>query len=152
MRMQSGWNRCGVGLGRGAGVQARAFTLVELLLVLVILAVLAMVVVPKFTGRSEQARETAARTDISNIDTALGMFEVDNGRYPTTDEWPTALFQRPGNARVWNGPYLKKQPVDPWGNPYVYRYPGTRVQGEPDLYSLGADGREGNDDIGNWEQ
>ncbi|GMV95855.1 MAG: hypothetical protein AMXMBFR83_02250 [Phycisphaerae bacterium] len=137
----------------GAGRRARrGFTLVELLLVLVILAVLAMVVVPKFTGRSEQARVTAARTDITNIETALDAFEVDCGRYPSSDEGLLALLQPPGNVQNWRGPYLKKGvPSDPWGHPYVYRFPGTRTAGGYDLYSFGPDGREGNDDITNWD-
>jgi general secretion pathway protein G len=125
---------------------ARGFTLVELLLVLVILAVLAMVVVPKFTGRSEQARQTAARSDVTNIATALDSFEVDCGRYPASlDE----LMRQPANAQNWHGPYLNKLPIDPWGNPYVYRYPGTRSPVGYDLFSMGQDGREGNDDIAN---
>jgi general secretion pathway protein G len=128
-----------------------AFTLIELLLVLVILAVLASVVVPKFTARSEQARVTAAKTDISQLETALDAFEVDNGRFPTTDEGLAALLQAPANVNNWRGPYIKRGlPKDPWGNPYVYVYPGTHNPNGYDLYSFGPDGREGNDDITNW--
>ncbi len=130
----------------------RGFTLIELLLVLAILAVLAAVVVPKFTNRSEQARVTAARTDISNISTALRAFEVDNGRFPNSDEGLGALLQAPGNAKNWHGPYLEKGlPVDPWGNAYLYASPGQH-NNDFDLLSLGPDGREGNDDIDNWSQ
>jgi len=131
---------------------ARAFTLVELLLVLVILAVLAMVVVPKFTGRSEQARVTAARTDIANLETALDAFEVDCGRFPTSEEGLRVLLEPPAGVQNWRGPYIKRQmPTDPWGNPYVYRYPGAHNQGSYDLSSAGPDGREGGDnDISNW--
>lgn len=133
--------------------RSRGFTLVELLLVLVILAVLAMVVVPKFTGRSEQARETAAQTDIANLETALDAFEVDCGRFPNSDEGLRALVERPANVQNWRGPYIKRGiPVDPWGNAYVYRYPGSRNPSGYDLSSLGTDGREGNDDIANWAQ
>ena len=135
------------------GRAARAFTLVELLLVLVILAVLAMVVVPKFTGRSEQARETAAKTDIANIETALDAFEVDCGRFPSTEEGLGVLLQSPAGVQNWRGPYIKRPPVDPWGNAYVYRYPGAHNVGSYDLCSMGPDGREGGDnDISNWSQ
>jgi general secretion pathway protein G len=131
----------------------RAFTLIELLLVLVILAVLAAVVVPKFTGRSEQAKQAAAKTDISMLDGALELFENDNGRYPTSDEGLRALTQQPGSATNWHGPYIKKGvPNDPWGQPYQYRFPGQHNANGFDLYSFGQDGREGNDDVTNWDE
>jgi general secretion pathway protein G len=127
------------------------FTLIELLLVLVILAVLAAVVVPKFTGRTEQARIAAAKADISSIDLQLDAFEVDAGRYPTNEEGLAALMNPPTTVKAWHGPYLKKPPTDPWGRPYVYRFPGTINQGGADLFSYGPDGNEGGgDDIGNW--
>jgi general secretion pathway protein G len=128
-----------------------AFTLIELLLVLVILAILAAVVVPKFTNRSEQAREAAAKTDVSNMELAIDQFEIDCGRYPSSEEGLNALMQPPGNINGWHGPYLKRPPnADPWNNPYVYRYPGSHNPNGYDLFSMGPDGREGNDDIGNW--
>jgi general secretion pathway protein G len=130
---------------------ARGFTLIELLLVLVILAVLAAVVVPKFTGRTEQARIAAAKADISAIDLQLDAFEVDAGRYPSSEEGLAALMNPPATVKAWHGPYLKKPPIDPWGRPYVYRFPGQINQGGADLFSVGPDGNEGgNDDIGNW--
>ena len=123
------------------------FTLIELLLVLVILAVLAAVVVPKFTGRSEQARVAAAKTDIAAIELQLDAFEIDAGRYPTTEEGLAALINPPQSVRAWNGPYLKKgMPSDPWGNPYVYRFPGQFSTGSPDVYSYGPDGNDGGGD------
>jgi general secretion pathway protein G len=129
----------------------RGFTLIELLLVLVILAVLAAVVVPKFTARSEQARTTAAKTDISSMETALDAFEVDCGRYPSTEEGLRALVEAPGNVQNWRGAYLKRGvPNDPWGNAYVYRFPGSGAANSYDLYSMGPDGREGGDDITNF--
>lgn len=132
---------------------SRGFTLIELLLVLVILAVLAAVVVPKFTNRSEQARTAAAQTDISVIEGAIDTFEVDCGRFPSNDEGIGALVQAPGNVSNWRGPYIKRGiPNDPWGNPYIYRYPGTVNSTSYDLFSTGPDGREGNDDITNWQQ
>jgi general secretion pathway protein G len=126
------------------------FTLIELLLVLVILAVLAAVVVPKFTGRSEQAKQAAAKTDISNISMQISAFEIDTGRFPSTEEGVGALLSAPANANGWHGPYLERVPVDPWQNPYQYRYPGQHNTSGFDLFSMGADGREGNDDIDNW--
>ena len=136
---------------RGAS-RATAFTLIELLLVLVILAVLAAVVVPKFTGRAEQARIAAAHTGLTALETALDTFEVDAGRYPSTDEGLNALLNPPSGVKTWNGPYVKKQPVDPWGNAYVYRYPGQYNARGFDLASSGPDGQEGGaDDITNWQ-
>ena len=132
-------------------IRNRAFTLIELLLVLVILGVLALVVVPKFAGRSEEARKTAARTDISMLEGQIDIFEQDCGRFPSNDEGLAALVAAPPNAPKWKGPYIKRGvPKDPWGNEYVYRYPGTHNANSYDLYSLGPDGREGGDDIDNW--
>jgi general secretion pathway protein G len=130
-----------------------AFTLIELLLVLVILAILMGVVVTRFTGRTKSAQITAAKSDIAVIGLALDAFEVDNGRYPTTDEGLDALIHQPSGTTNWaQGGYLKKDtvPVDPWGNQYVYRSPGTNNPTGYDLSSLGPDGREGSDDIANW--
>ncbi len=129
---------------------ASGFTLVEMLLVLVILATLAAVVIPKFAGRSRQAKETAAQSQIANLEISIDAFEVDNGYYPRTLE---DLMTAPSsNTQGWRGPYLKKGiPLDPWGNPYTYEYPGRRNPAGYDLSSAGVDGRAGNeDDIGNW--
>ncbi|MBX3729523.1 MAG: type II secretion system major pseudopilin GspG [Candidatus Sumerlaeia bacterium] len=130
----------------------RAFSLVEMLLVLVILATLAAIVVPRFAGRSEQAKETAARTQITSIGTALDAFEVDNGYYPTSADGLGLLVERPATATNWRGPYLKSQiGNDPWGNPYIYEYPGQNNADGYDLSSAGPDGRHGtDDDITNW--
>ena len=134
--------------------RARGFTLIELLLVLVILAILAAVVVPKFTNKSEMARKAAAKTDIANMETALDSFEVESGRFPTTEEGLGALIQPPANIKAWGGPYLKRGiPTDPWGNPYAYRFPGQYNATGYDLFSFGPDGNEGGgDDIDNWSQ
>ena len=126
----------------------RAFTLVEMLLVITIIGILAALVVPKMMGRSEQARQAAARADISSIKTALDAFEVDNGYYPKN---AMDLIQQPRDAKSWHGPYLDKIPQDPWGNNYVYAFPGKHNANSYDLSSLGPDGKEGTeDDIGNW--
>jgi general secretion pathway protein G len=125
-----------------------AFTLVEMLLVMTIIGILAAIVIPKMVGRSEQARQTAVRADISSIKTALDAFEVDNGFYPRSLQ---DLFQQPGNAKNWHGPYLENVPQYPWGNPYVYTYPGRHNANSYDLMSVGPDGKSGtDDDIGNW--
>ena len=132
------------------------FSLIELLLVLVILSILAMVVVPKFTGRSDDARIAAAKTDISQMETAIDMFEQDAGRFPNSTEGLSVLNRQPtsGDVKAWRGPYLKRDvPNDPWGNPYVYRLPGNYNPTGYDLLSMGKDGKEGSeDDIGNWTQ
>lgn len=119
----------------GKGNKCRSgFTLVEMLLVLVILAALAAVVVPKFAGRSQQAKETAARSQIANIEIALDMFETDNGYYPNGSDGLEELVDQPSNATSWQGPYLKKGvPLDPWGNDYVYNYPGKQNNGGCDI-------------------
>jgi general secretion pathway protein G len=130
-----------------------AFTLIELLCVLVILAVLAAVVVPKFTSRTEQAKSTAAKTDISVLEGAIDAFQVDTGRFPTNEESLTVLVDMPQNVKNWQGPYIKKGvPSDPWGNAYVYRYPGAHHANGYDLFSMGPDGREGGDDVDNWSK
>ncbi|CAN5557363.1 type II secretion system major pseudopilin GspG [soil metagenome] len=121
-----------------------AFTLIELLLVMVILAILAAVVVPKFTGRTEDARIKAAKAEISGVKTSLDSFEVDNGRYPTTEEGLSALINRPGDLQNWHQG-LPKMPIDPWGHEYIYRCPGSNGQAI-DLFSCGPDGHEGGGD------
>jgi len=128
--------------------------MVELLLVLVILATLAAIVVPRMVGRSEQARITAAQTQISYVEEVLDAFEVDNGYYPEGDDGLIDLIEQPDEARNWVGPYLKKRlGLDPWGNEYLYTCPGRHNVDGYDLMSLGPDGREGTeDDITNWEE
>ena len=135
----------------GAGVSG--FTLIELMLVLVILATLAAIVLPKFTGRSQQAKITSAKTQISQFEVALDAFEIDLGRYPTTAEGLRALVEKPtSDSDGWQQPYLKRDiPQDPWGNEYQYRYPGQYNENGYDLYSVGPDHKMGgDDDIKNW--
>ena len=141
---------------RPARRRRSAFTLIELLLVMVIIAVLAALVIPRFAGRSEEARRTATQTQISShFGTALDVYEADNGSYPTTAQGLEALRAKPTSApepRAWRGPYLKSElPLDPWGNAYVYTAPGTHNRDGYDLWSFGPDGRDGTeDDITNW--
>ncbi len=133
---------------------SRGFTLVELLLVLVILGILAAIVVPKFAGRTEQARETAARSQIATFGTALDAFEVDMGYYPKGKNGLQELVSQPRDGQNWKGPYLKSAiPNDPWGQPYIYECPGKHNPSSYDLMSMGPDKRAGgDDDITNWEQ
>ena len=131
------------------------FTLIELMIVVVILAVLAAAVVPRLAGRTQQARISTAKMDIfGNISVALDLYELDNGRYPTSDQGLQALMTKPSSSPVptnWNGPYLKKRPIDPWGNEYKYACAGTH-NNDYDLYSAGPDAVSGSeDDINNWE-
>jgi general secretion pathway protein G len=127
----------------------RGFTLVEIMLVVMIIGVLAALVIPKIAGNSERARVTAATADINGgIKSALGQYEIDNGFYPKSLQ---DLLVQPSNAKNWHGPYLDKLPVDPWGNPYIYYFPGKHNQTGYDLLSVGPDGKEGtDDDIVNW--
>lgn len=128
------------------------FTLIELMLVVIIIGTLVAMVVPRFVGRGEQAKVVAARADIrSNIATALKLYELDNGNFPYTEEGLAALIVRPSSASNWNGPYLERSPIDPWGREYKYRYPGEYRTADYDLYSLGKDGVESSDDVKNWE-
>src|SRR5262245_13620927 len=130
-----------------------AFTLIELLLVLVILGILAAIVVPKFSGRTEQARMTAAQSQIATFGTALDAFEVDNGYYPKGKNGLNDLVQQPRDAQNWRGPYLKGDvPLDPWTHPYIYECPGKMNPTSYDLMSMGPDGRVGgDDDIANYQ-
>jgi general secretion pathway protein G len=119
--------------------------LIELLVVLVIIGLLAALVAPNFIGQSEKAKPKVARTQMENLRNALDMFQLDVGRYPTTQEGLEALRVRPSSAARWSGPYLRDDlPNDPWGSPYQYRSEG----GSYEILSFGADGRsggEGND-------
>ena len=135
-------------------VQA-GFTLIELMVVLVIIGVLAALIVPNVLDRADDARATAARTDVNNLVQALKMYKLDNHRYPSGEQGLQALVAKPTAGQIppnWKM-YLDKLPNDPWGRPYQYANPGVR--GEIDVYSLGADGAVGgegkNAEIGSWQ-
>ena len=131
------------------------FTLVEVMVVVVILGILAVLIVPRVIGRTEEARAAAAKHDIATIMQSLKLYRLDNGRYPTNEQGLQALVSRPQREPAppnWK-PYLDQLPKDPWGNPYQYLNPG--VHGEIDVFSLGADGQPGGTgadlDVGSWQ-
>ena len=133
-------------------VTQKGFTLIEIMVVVVILGILAAAIVPNIMSRPEQARIEKARHDISSLEAALNIYKLDNYHYPSTDQGLEALVSKPSGSpqprNYKNNGYIKKLNKDPWGNPYLYLYPGTH--GELDIYSLGPDGQPGEDDIGNW--
>jgi general secretion pathway protein G len=133
----------------------RGFTLIELMVVLVIIGVLAALIVPNVLDRTDDARATAARTDVNNLVQALKLYKLDNQRYPSAEQGLESLVRKPSAGAIppnWK-PYLDKLPADPWGRPYQYVNPG--VKGEIDVFSFGADGVAGgegkNAEIGSWQ-
>ncbi len=136
----------------------RGFTLIEIMVVIVIIGVLAALIVPKVMSRPDEARATAARTDIASIVQSLNLYKLDSHRYPTTEQGLQALVKKPTISPVpenWKGNgYLERVPKDPWGHPYRYLQPG--LHGDIDVMSLGADGEPGgagsDADIGSWDQ
>lgn len=135
------------------------FTLIEVMVVVVIIGVLIGLVAPNILGRVDEARVTAAKADIGTLEQSIIMYRLDNFRVPSTDQGLQALIEKPSSSpepKQWNPEgYLQKRkiPDDPWGNPYQYISPGR--ESAYDLYSLGADGKEGGEgydaDVGNWD-
>jgi general secretion pathway protein G len=136
---------------RAAAVRSRTggFTLLELMLVVVIIGILAAAIIPNLTGKANQARITQARQDMAGaLSTALYMYEQDLGAFPTTEQGLAALVVAPTGASNWKGPYIRSGvvPGDPWGNPYIYRFPGSTMPTLYDLSCAGPDGKAGTDD------
>ncbi len=125
----------------------QGFTLIELMIVVIIIAALAAMVAPNLIGQSDVAKDNIARGDLSHLDTALKLYRLDNGAYPTTDAGVDALL-----VATKKEPYLERKPLDPWGRKYQYRCPGVHRTTSYDLFSMGRDGKSGtDDDIKNWE-
>jgi general secretion pathway protein G len=134
------------------------FTLIELLVVIVVIGLLASLVAPNVFQHVGTAKDASARSQIEMLGAALDGYRLDNGRYPTTDQGLAALWERPnsGDVRNWRGPYLRKAvPLDPWGRAYNFRSPGERSRTGYDLWSFGADGRDGGEgddaDVTSWQ-
>lgn len=124
--------------------RVKGFTLLELLVVMVIIGLLVGYVGPRYFSQLGKSEVNAAQAQIDALETALDIYRLDMGQYPSQEQNLNALFQPPENASRWQGPYLEKNiPIDPWGQAYVYRFPGER--GEFDLFSYGADGQPGGD-------
>jgi general secretion pathway protein G len=146
----------GEGSRRPGARRARGFTLIEIMVVVIIIGLLASVVVLNILPNVDKAKVSKAKQDIQSMELALSEFYLDNSKYPTSEQGLAALVQQPTDPSIkhWKpGGYLERVSKDPWGNPYLYVYPGTHGKAF-DLYTLGADGQPGGDginaDIGNW--
>lgn len=137
---------------------SKGFTLIEVMVVIVILGILAALVVPRVVGRGDDARVQAARTDIASLKNALKLYQLDNQRYPSTEQGLQALVAKPTVGQIppnWkNGGYIERLPKDPWGAPYQYIQPGLKG-GEFDVFSYGKESKPGGEgyeaDIGSWD-
>jgi len=135
---------------------AKAFTLIEIMVVVVILGILAATIIPQVLGTKTEAKIGAAKANVGELEAALERFSIHMDRHPTTEEGLKVLVEPPpGDDKKWRGPYIKMLRPDPWGNPYQYRSPGVHHPTSFDLWSRGADGADGgegdNADIGNWQ-
>ena len=140
--------------GAGRVRREAGITLIELLVVVTIIALFASLVGPRLFRQVGRSRATAAKAQINSFQTALGVYKLDTGKFPATDQGLQALRAAPASVPRWDGPYLPQEiPLDPWGNPYFYRFPGEHGE-EPDIISYGADGRAGGEgedaDIVSW--
>jgi general secretion pathway protein G len=135
--------------------RGRGFTLIEIMVVVVILGILAATIIPQFIGTTHDAKVSAAKSTIAELEVALERFFINMERHPTAEEGLKVLVEPPSSdATKWRGPYIKMLRPDPWGNPYQFRYPGVHHPSSLDLWSRGAGGAEGGEgeaaDIGNW--
>jgi general secretion pathway protein G len=135
--------------------RSRGFTLIEIMVVLVVIGILAAAIIPQFIGTTKDAKVSAAKGNVAELESALERFYVNMDRHPTTEEGLKVLLEAPaGEETKWRGPYIKMLRDDPWGHPYQYRYPGIHHPTSFDVWSQGADGADGgegdNADIGNW--
>jgi general secretion pathway protein G len=135
--------------------RSAGFTLLEIMVVVIIIGVLAATIIPQFMGTTHDAKVSAAKADVSQLENALERFNLHMDRYPTMDEGLKVLVEAPaGEDKKWRGPYIKLLRPDPWGNQYQYRIPGMHHTTTFDVWSRGADGQDGgegpNADIGNW--
>lgn len=134
-------------MGRRRRYRQSGLTLIEMLVVVTIVALFAALVAPRMLRRGDTARVTAARAQINSFMTALGAYKLDTGLFPTNEMGLQGLRERPQGLTQWQGPYLPQEiPIDPWGRPYIYKFPGEHGD-EPDVISLGADGQPGGADI-----
>jgi general secretion pathway protein G len=135
--------------------RSAGFTLLEIMVVVIIIGVLAATIIPQFMGTTHDAKVSAAKADVSQLENALERFNLHMDRYPTMDEGLKVLVEAPaGEDKKWRGPYIKLLRPDPWGNQYQYRVPGMHHTTTFDVWSRGADGQDGgegpNADVGNW--
>lgn len=131
------------------------FTLIEMMVVVVVIGVLAAMIIPNFMGTTHDAKVSAAKGSVAELESAVERFNIHMDRYPTTEEGLKALLEAPAaQDKKWRGPYIKQLRPDPWGNPYQYRNPGTHHTSGFDIWSRGADNADGGEgeggDIGNW--
>src|SRR5437764_1294591 len=118
-------------------------TLIEMLVVVSIIALFAALVAPSMFQQGDKARVVAARVQINNFEQALTQYKLSTGMFPTTEQGLEALRTKPANVAQWDGPYLRKEiPLDPWGHPYIYKFPGEHGD-EPDIICYGSDGQAG---------
>jgi general secretion pathway protein G len=135
--------------------RSSAFTLIEIMIVVIIIGILAATIIPQFMGTTYDAKVSAAKAHIGEIEAAMERFNVHMDRYPSAEEGLKILVEAPaGEQTKWRGPYVKQLRADPWGNVYQYQAPGTHHATSFDLWSRGADGADGGEgqaaDVGNW--
>lgn len=133
----------------------KGFTLIELMIVVVIIGILSAIVVPRLINRTKDAEIGATKASITSISLGLKMYELDNGKFPTTEEGLKALVEKPSSTAPdkWKGPYLEQELIDAWKHPFQYRCPSQNNHPDFDVWSFGPDGNDGtDDDIVNWKK